>query len=821
MLCVRFLPIWIAVVASVVLCAPPASAQTVTPINWNRFTAPALDPTQTDIKYFINKSAGYNLNWVEQTYPSLATSQTPSGRRYDLQTGSETEIRSLSHIIYSTAAMLKTGAFDAGLSGFDATTFRNRTIEMIDGAALEHISNNSGVKWGNSWQSGLWAAHLAEGAWLMWDDLPAATRTRVTNMVTTEANRFVNYNVPYWANPNGTFNSPGDTKAEENAWNSRLLSVAVAMMPTNANSQAWRSKASELMVSSFARPSDLSNQSVLDGKTVANWVHGYNAYENGFVENHGFIHDDYMATTGLTIEPFITQSLAGQAVPQAAGFNGNVVYNAMATVPVGSQQKTMFQRGQQGSYVPDVYYPQGTDWSLYRYDIFFEMDAYADLLGYDSGKSYDAMGWGQTRLDRILEMQARFSDGHLYAAGEFDTWATREPYALQTLTNVWMINWLDAQDAISPQGNWNASLTPPNVGHLTLRVDRTTGEVIAINTSNVTNVTLDGYAINSLAGQLNPAAWATLDQQGMGDWIAANPSTHLLSELRTTGSITISPGQQLSLGQVFAPAPPAAFGAKSPDDLQFQYSATGSQTFDGIVQYTGVARNSTLTLVVDPATGRTLLRNDTPFAPAIEGYLITSASGALLPANGFWSSLHDQGAGGGSWIEANPTASQVAELNAGSFSLAASSVFDLGKLFNTTHAHELAFLFLLAGQSSPMLGTVVFEPIGIPGDYNHDGSVDAADYVVWRNSQGQSVSPGETADGNYDGQVNQLDYQIWRSHFGEATASTALTLAATLPEPASFTCVVCGTCLLLSFRGGRTQRRDRQMATIRRRGPRM
>ena len=193
----------------------------------------------------------------------------------------------------------------------------------------------------------------------MWDQLPAATRTLVTNMTVYEANRFVNYNVPYWANPNGSLNTPGDTKAEENAWNSRMLSVAVAMMPSHANSQAWRTKGSELMVSSFARPSDLTNPTSIDGKTVANWLHGYNAYETGFVENHGFIHDDYMATTGLTIEPFITQTLAGQTVPQAAGFNADVVYNAMATVPVGSLQKTMFQRGPQGSYVPDPYYPAG------------------------------------------------------------------------------------------------------------------------------------------------------------------------------------------------------------------------------------------------------------------------------------------------------------------------------------------------------------------------------------------------------------------------------------------------------------------------------
>ena len=37
------------------------------------------------------------------------------------------------------------------------------------------------------------------------------------------------------------------------------------------------------------------------------------------------------------------------------------------------------------------------------------------------------------------------------------------------------------------------------------------------------------------------------------------------------------------------------------------------------------------------------------------------------------------------------------------------------------------------------------------GDYNHDGGIDAADYVVWRHNN-----------------VSAADYNIWRAHFGES-----------------------------------------------------
>ena len=51
-------------------------------------------------------------------------------------------------------------------------------------------------------------------------------------------------------------------------------------------------------------------------------------------------------------------------------------------------------------------------------------------------------------------------------------------------------------------------------------------------------------------------------------------------------------------------------------------------------------------------------------------------------------------------------------------------------------------------------------------DYNDNGVVDAADYVLWRNANGPTAA-GLAADGNNDGIVNQADYDLWRSHFGE------------------------------------------------------
>jgi hypothetical protein len=58
----------------------------------------------------------------------------------------------------------------------------------------------------------------------------------------------------------------------------------------------------------------------------------------------------------------------------------------------------------------------------------------------------------------------------------------------------------------------------------------------------------------------------------------------------------------------------------------------------------------------------------------------------------------------------------------------------------------------------------------LTGDYNRDETVNAADYVMWRKTQGTTVTPSTGADGNGNGVVDQDDYGEWREHFGQ-TAS--------------------------------------------------
>ncbi len=54
---------------------------------------------------------------------------------------------------------------------------------------------------------------------------------------------------------------------------------------------------------------------------------------------------------------------------------------------------------------------------------------------------------------------------------------------------------------------------------------------------------------------------------------------------------------------------------------------------------------------------------------------------------------------------------------------------------------------------------------GLPTDFSHNGIVDAADYAVWRDQQGQT-GWGLAADANGDGVVNAADRAEWVTDFG-------------------------------------------------------
>ena len=138
------------------------------------------------------------------------------------------------------------------------------------------------------------------------------------------------------------------------------------------------------------------------------------------------------------------------------------------------------------------------------------------------------------------------------------------------------------------------------------------------------------------------------------------------------------------------------------------------------------------------------------------------------------------------WDEAVASPSQLAE----SF-LLDSSLFDedteisLGNIFMSAGDQDLEIIAVTADLEDLLLDiSYVNAPIAPPGDYNQNGVVDAADYVIWRRTLGQNVPNGTGADGDGNGIVQQNDYAFWRARFGNTNGAGAAHTAS-VPEPGS------------------------------------
>jgi hypothetical protein len=85
-------------------------------------------------------------------------------------------------------------------------------------------------------------------------------------------------------------------------------------------------------------------------------------------------------------------------------------------------------------------------------------------------------------------------------------------------------------------------------------------------------------------------------------------------------------------------------------------------------------------------------------------------------------------------------------------------------------------------------GVIAPVPGGLPGDFNDDGKVDAADYVTWRKNNGTNTPlPNDDGLGT---PIGPAHYNLWAANFGSMAPGSGAAIGA-VPEPSS--------CLLLAL----------------------
>jgi autotransporter-associated beta strand protein len=97
-------------------------------------------------------------------------------------------------------------------------------------------------------------------------------------------------------------------------------------------------------------------------------------------------------------------------------------------------------------------------------------------------------------------------------------------------------------------------------------------------------------------------------------------------------------------------------------------------------------------------------------------------------------------------------------------------------------------------------GILTVGPSILPGDYNDDGIVNAADYVTWRKNVGQ---PSQTLPNDTTGVIiGDAQYNLWRSNFGSTTPAPgggSVVSSTAVPESSSLGLLILGLAALTAI----------------------
>ena len=234
---------------------------------------------------------------------------------------------------------------------------------------------------------------------------------------------------------------------------------------------------------------------------------------------------------------------------------------------------------------------------------------------------------------------------------------------------------------------------------------------------------------------------------------------------------------------------------------------------------TDVVAPVTLSLIINTATRDVLIKNEADEAISFDSYRITSATDSLSFIE--WASLSDRnppltpfdGPDGGPtpgdspgelWTKASGSDDSVVSESflLSDTTLSPDDSLDLGKLFKSGGMQDLLFQYhdAVSGAFYTIEPTYVTS-VAVPGDYNQDGTVNAADYTIWRDSLGSTTDLRANGDnsGASANKIDQADYEFWKVNFSQHSGSGAVAIAAaSVPEPATLVLMMiaaAGCCL--------------------------
>lgn len=343
----------------------------------------------------------------------------------------------------------------------------------------------------------------------------------------------------------------------------------------------------------------------------------------------------------------------------------------------------------------------------------------------------------------------------------------------------------------------------PLFAQLKLEVNRQSGDLTFTGVDS-TAVDFSAYVIQSASDTLTRANWNGL-RDTEADWVESGlPVDDVLSELNendnpavgsiVNDTITFDLGSGVYDSSALLATLDLGEDVEDNDITLGYFDQIQEASFAGVVEFTGEKIFNNIGITVDLADGKAYIENESPQASlTITGYIIESISGGTLNAGAGFTGL-----GGGFDSPTTPNGDDLGEIDStGTGQALASSTaidtlgIDLGVVVDPSSLadafEDLTVSFILDGigevSQDGFVKYINVPDLGLTGDYNGDGTVNIADYTVWRDNLGadESVLQGP---GDGSGTVDAGDYTEWKNNFGAvAPAAGALVGTARVPEP--------------------------------------
>jgi hypothetical protein len=391
------------------LSATFAGSSDVATIILPDFPAPEIAALADRLYAVLQKQAHYLLGQLQPWN---------GDERYKLLTESKSQehwIRPNTGAVQSLCFLYRFGPYDEKTVGLSREELlRQAIIPMIRYLTETHVTGTrptgDGKRWGDAWQSAHWAQMLGRGAWWIFDDLPEELQTAVRRVVRHEAERIARGDPPSQLRR--------DTKAEENAWNAQILSVAMLLMPHDERAAEWHRQFQRWTLSAFLRPADQGSTAMVDGRPLAEQFTGANIFDDFTLENHGFVHPDYMGTFTLSLGCATDFRMTGRKEPESVYWNVAGIYENLKWF-----------------ILPDMgfVYPSGQDWTIFRQPAWITRHVLMFVYGRDP-EAWDLLQQSVTVTER---MQQRSPVGAIYDSSQYFFPSTQTDIA-SALARAWL-----------------------------------------------------------------------------------------------------------------------------------------------------------------------------------------------------------------------------------------------------------------------------------------------------------------------------------------------------------------------------------------------